>query len=58
MYQHHSIRATMLRNTKILCEYDFIRKRMLNRANALSRATKKRDFDILKVWEEGSWESR
>jgi len=31
---------------------------MLSRAQALSRATMKRDFDILKVWEEGSWESR
>jgi 2'-5' RNA ligase len=58
MYRHHPIRATLLRNTMILCEYDFIQERMLSRAQALSRATMKRDFDILKVWEEGSWESR
>ena len=58
MYRHHPIRATLLRNTRILCEYDFIQVRMLSRAQALSRATMKRDFDILKVWEEGSWESR
>jgi 2'-5' RNA ligase len=58
MYRHHPIRATLLRNTRILCEYDFIQERMLSRAQALSRATMKRDFDILKVWEEGSWESR
>jgi 2'-5' RNA ligase len=57
MYRHHPIRATLLRNTRILCEYDFIQERMLSRAQALSRATMKRDFDILKVWEEGSWES-
>ena len=57
IYRHHPIRATLLRNTKILCEYDFIQKRMLSRAQALSRATMKRDFDILKVWDDGSWES-
>ena len=57
IYRHHPIRATLLRNTKILCEYDFIQERMLSRAQALSRATMKRDFDILKVWDDGSWES-
>jgi len=56
IYRHHPIRATLLRNSKILCEYDFIQGRMLTRAQALSRATMKRDFDILKVWAEGSWE--
>jgi hypothetical protein len=29
---------------------------MLTRAQALSKATMKRDFDILKVWADGSWE--
>jgi 2'-5' RNA ligase len=56
IYRHHPIRATLLRNSKILCEYDFIQGRMLSRAQALSRATMKRDFDILKVWADGSWE--
>jgi 2'-5' RNA ligase len=56
IYRHHPIRATLLRNTRILCEYDFIQERMLSRAQALSRATMKRDFDILKVWADGSWE--
>jgi 2'-5' RNA ligase len=56
IYRHHPIRATLLRNSRILCEYDFIQERMLSRAQALSRATMKRDFDILKVWPEGSWE--
>jgi 2'-5' RNA ligase len=56
IYRHHPIRATVLRNSKILCEYDFIQERMLSRAQALSRATRKRDFDILKVWADGSWE--
>ena len=56
IYRHHPIRATLLRNSKILCEYDFVQKRMLSRAQALSKATMKRDFDILKVWADGSWE--
>jgi len=55
-YRHHPIRATLLRNSKILCEYDFIQNRMLSRAQALSRATMKRDFEILKLWDDGSWE--
>jgi 2'-5' RNA ligase len=56
IYRHHPIRATLLRNSKILCEYDFIQERMLSRAQALSKATRMRDFDILKSWDDGSWE--
>ncbi len=56
MYRHHPIRATLLRNSQILCEYDFIQNRMLSRAQALSKATMMRDFDILKSWADGSWE--
>ena len=56
IYRHHPIRATLLRNSKILGEYDFIQERMLTRAQALSRATRKRDFAILKTWDDGSWE--
>jgi len=56
IYRHHPIRATLLRNSKILCEYDFIQVRMLSRAQALSKATMMRDFDILKSWADGSWE--
>ena len=56
IYRHHPIRATLLRNSKILCEYDFIQGRMLSRAQALSKATRMRDFDILKLWADGSWE--
>jgi hypothetical protein len=26
VYRHHPIRTTLLRNSKILCEYDFIQK--------------------------------
>lgn len=56
IYRHHPIRATLLRNSKILCEYDFVQERMLSRAQALSKATRMRDFDILKVWTDGKWE--
>jgi 2'-5' RNA ligase len=57
VYRHHPIRATLLRDSKIVCEYDFIQKRMLSRKQALSKATRMRDYDILKVWADGSWES-
>jgi len=53
IYRHHPIRATLLRNSKILCEYDFVQGRMLTRAQALSRATMKRDFEILRLWDDG-----
>lgn len=56
VYRHHPIRATLLRNSRILCEYDFIQERMLTRAQALSRATRMRDFAILKAWADGSRE--
>jgi 2'-5' RNA ligase len=57
-YRHHPIRATLLKNSRILCEYDFVQERMLSRSQARSRATQKRDFDILKVWEDGNGEER
>lgn len=56
IWRHHPIRATLLRNSKILCEYDFIQGRMLTRAQALSKATMKRDFEILKLWDDGNQE--
>jgi len=53
-HRHHPIRATLLRNSRILCEYDFIQNRMLTRSQALSRATLMRDLEILKSWGEDS----
>lgn len=50
VFRHHPIRATLLRNSRIVCEYDFLQERMLTRAQALSRATRKRDLDLLKAW--------
>jgi len=57
IYRHHPIRATLLKNSQILCEYDFSQNRMLSRSQARSRATMKRDFDRLKVWDDESRES-
>jgi 2'-5' RNA ligase len=54
VHRHHPIRATLLRNSKILCEYDFLQQRMLTRAQALSKATRVRDLDILKAWDDGN----
>ncbi len=56
VYRHHPIRATLLRNSRILCEYDFVQNRMLSRTQALSKATRVRDFAILRLWDDGSWE--
>lgn len=56
VYHHHPIRVTLLRNAKILCEYDFVQERMLTRAQALSKATRMRDLDILKTRGDGDWE--
>ncbi len=53
VYRHHPIRVTLLRNTKILCEYDFLQSRVLSRAQALSRATVNRDREILRLWYAG-----
>jgi 2'-5' RNA ligase len=53
VFRHHPIRATLLRNSKILCEYDFVQERMLTRAQALGKATMKRDFEILRLWDDG-----
>ena len=56
VYRHHPIRVTLIRNSKILCEYDFVQSRMLSRAQALSKATRKRDFEIIRLWDDGGWE--
>ena len=56
VYRHHPIRATLLRNSRILAEYDFIQERMLTPAQARSKATLVRDLAILKTWDDGSRE--
>ena len=41
-------RITLLKNAKILCEYDFLQRRTLNRNQALNRETKKMTIMLLK----------
>ena len=54
IFRHHPIRATLLRNSKIVCEYDFVQERMLTPAQARSKATFMRDLDILRASDDGS----
>jgi hypothetical protein len=49
-HRHHPVRATLLKNSRILCEYDFKQRRMLSRAQARSKATLMRDLDDLRPW--------
>jgi len=51
VFYHHPIRATVLKNAKVLCEYDFSQGRMLTPAQARGRATRKRDEKALRIWE-------
>jgi len=48
--RYHPIRATLLKNSRILCEYDFSQGRMLTRAQAEGRATRVRDNKVLRAW--------
>lgn len=44
-YNHHMLRTTLLKNGKILAEYDFCLKRMLNRQKALSKQVLSETFE-------------
>jgi 2'-5' RNA ligase len=46
--QHHVIRITLLKNARILCEYDFLQRRALNRYEALSRENRRMTLILLK----------
>ncbi|WP_292368379.1 2'-5' RNA ligase family protein [Methanoregula sp. UBA64] len=48
--RYHPIRVTLLKNSRIICEYDFSQRRMLTRAQAESRATRVRDNKVLRAW--------
>jgi 2'-5' RNA ligase len=54
LYRPQPIRVTLLRNSQIMCEYDFSQNRMLSRAQARSKATFMRDLDVLKLWADES----
>jgi 2'-5' RNA ligase len=46
--RHYVLRITLLRNARILCEYDFLLHRTLNRDEALNREIKKKTIIVLK----------
>lgn len=54
VHRPQPVRATLLANGKIVCEYDFFQQRMLSPAQARSRATFMRDRDMLKSWADES----
>ncbi len=45
---HYVLRITLLKNARILCEYDFLQQRTLTRLEALNRETKKMTIRLLK----------
>ena len=45
---HYVLRLTLLKNARILCEYDFFQCRTLTRSEALSRAELRKTFEIMK----------
>ncbi|RME78021.1 hypothetical protein D6774_02650 [Candidatus Woesearchaeota archaeon] len=47
-FSHKVIRVTLLKKGKILYEYDFVQKRLLNRGQALSKNLLKKTFSLLK----------
>jgi len=47
-FNHHLIRATLIKNSKILYEYDFLQKRLLNRKQAKNRKVLARTMNLLK----------
>lgn len=46
--QHYVLRITLLKNARILCEYDFLQLRALNRYESLNRENKKTTLMLLK----------
>lgn len=54
-YNHRMLRATLLKNGKILAEYDFLLKKMLNQQEALNKQVLMNTMSVLK---EGKTEKR
>jgi len=46
--RHYVLRITLLKNTRILYEYDFLQQRTLSLHEALNRETKKMTIRLLK----------
>lgn len=48
VFTNHVLRATLLKDQKILCEYDFVRRKLLNRWQAKSKEELSKTFKDLK----------
>ena len=55
-YSHYMLRATLLRNGKILHEYDFLQRRLLNRYEALDNRELSRTFQLLDNFFKGNYD--
>ncbi len=47
-FKHSLLRATLIKDQRILCEYDFIQKRMLNRKEALDKDIWRKTVSLMK----------
>jgi len=54
-YKQVLIRATLLKNGRIMYEYDFLQKRLLTRSEALSKRELTKTFQLLKDYFKGSY---
>lgn len=55
-YKQVLIRATILKNSRILCEYDFLQRRLLNRSEALSKRELTKTFHLLEEFFKGNYD--
>lgn len=55
-YKHFLIRATIIKNSRILCEYDFLQRRLLTREEALNRNQLAITMKLLNDFFEGKYD--
>ena len=55
-YKQVLIRVTILKNSRILCEYDFLQRRLLNRTDALSKRELTKTFHLLEEFFKGNYD--
>ena len=54
-FRHAVVRITLLRNSSILREYDFMQRKMFDRQGAINRAVYRRTMELLKRYFEGTY---
>jgi 2'-5' RNA ligase len=55
-YKQILIRVTILKNSRILCEYDFLQRRLLNRTEALSKRELTKTFHLIEEFFKGNYD--